>query len=89
MPVTTNNRPRPLLDWADLTPAERESLDWADPESASFFRYQGCAYALGEFIPAPADLAPWTGVAPDSWFSGVVIRFAPDHESVIVGRYCA
>jgi hypothetical protein len=88
--ITTNNVPRLLLDANQLTAAERAELDYLDWDkldsgelSASFFRYRGRVYDLGEFqVNAPEG---WDGIAPDSFFSAVVVRICPDQDYVVVG----
>lgn len=89
--IITNGRPRDLLAWHDLTPREQRDFDYLDSderrEEAYFVRYCGAVYDLGEFMAAPADLAPWDGYAADSFFSGTLVRFVDHGESVIMGRY--
>lgn len=89
--ITTNNVPRPVVDASELTPREREEFDYLDwsaidagTDSASFFRYKGQAYDLGEFM---RDACPegWDGGRADSAFSGLVVRIVEDGESVVVG----
>ncbi len=114
MTIRTNNVPRDVIDAWELSPAERAEFDYLDWEaiergedSASFFRYRGELYDLGQFsriIPAGSlrhhpmecdnpDFAGWDGYASDSFFSGLLIRWAkddcgePDVERVIVGTY--
>lgn len=81
--------------------AEFDYLD--DIEIHTFFRYKGELYDLSQFsgiIPAgsksyhPCDMhdvdnnfSGWQGYLSDSYFSGIVIRYTDDHESVIVGTY--
>jgi hypothetical protein len=94
----TNNVPRDILEAFELTADERaefDYLDWdaleAGEDSASFFRYRGETYDLGEFEvwdnPASPTRQGWDGVKPDSYFSGLVVRYVDDCERVIVGRY--
>lgn len=102
--VTTNNVPRDVIDAWQLTAEERKQfdyLDWAGIEDgtsgASFFRYRGELYDLGEFTttsPGPWNhglpdwMSAWDGYQSDSFFSGIVIRYADDAcESVVVGTY--
>src|SRR5262245_6086856 len=98
--ITTNNVPRDIIDSWQLTPREREDFDYIDwtacdagTDSASFVRYRGELYDLGEFEvwdnPASPTRGVWDGIRTDSFFSGLVIRYANDGESVIVGRYCS
>ncbi len=94
--IITNNHPRLLLCWHDLTKAERESFDYLDTdesrEFASFFRYRGAAYDLGEFMrcPSGAEFKGWDAYSADSFYSGILIRLGKDcynGDSVIVARY--
>jgi hypothetical protein len=91
--IITNNAPRPLLDWVELTDAERAAVDWADPEAGeSFFRYRGSVYAVSEFLRASGEIERrgWHGFAADSYFSGVAIRLPEgDPDSIICGRVFA
>lgn len=91
--VKTNNAPRPLIAWHELTDSERREFDWIEsPEEtgADFFRYRGNVYCVSEFmrVPEKSDaLDNWDGYAADSYFSGTVIKLSEDGESVIAGRY--
>lgn len=88
--IITNNAPRDLIYWHDLTDAERREMDWTGPENGdSFFRYRGALYALGEFTAPPGDSFPgWNGIHHETYFSGVLVRWIPgDAEAVICGRF--
>jgi hypothetical protein len=97
--IITNNVPRWIVEAHELTAAERADFDYLDWEaiergedSASFLRYRGEVYDLGEFEcwdnPASPTRHGWDGIRPDSFFSGILVRYADDSfESVIVGRY--
>jgi hypothetical protein len=96
MRITTNNVPRDLIDAWELSPTEREEFDYlnwdaieAGEDSATFFRYRGQLYDLGEFTrwdgPEFSPLAKWDGYRADSFYSALVIRFVDDHERVVVG----
>lgn len=97
--IICNNVPRDILDGYDLTPAERAEFDYvnwpaidAGEDSASFFRYRGTVYDLGEFLitrtmPEFSPLNRWDGYISDSFFSGVVVRYVDNFERVIVGRF--
>ena len=100
--IISNQVPRDIVDSWELTASERtdfEYLDWdkleAGEDSASFFRYKGEVYDLGDF-PA-VDRRPgmdrffqaWDGILSDTFFSGILVRYCDDLESVVVGRfYC-
>ena len=99
--VITNGVPRDVIDAWDLSESEREQFDYLDwsaiergEDSASFFRYRGATYDLGEFSAdygitrgtgLPAHLSQWDGYAADSFFSATVVRFVDDGQRVVVG----
>lgn len=96
--ITTNNKPRRLLDWCDLTTKEWAEFDYLgnpyDDTDRRFFRYMGCVYDTHEFstcssVGAPNDFLGYHGYQSDSYFSGVLIRYTNGYEDVIVARYCA
>lgn len=100
--IRTNNVPRDVIDAYELTAAEREEFDYLDwpaidagTDGASFFRYRGQLYDLGEFSRdcgilrgsgLPAHLSSWDGYSSDSFFSATVVRYVDNFERVIVGR---
>jgi hypothetical protein len=91
MKITTNNKPRPVIDAHELTPAEREQFDYVNWEaikngedSASFFRYRGELYDLAEFERARGpELARWDVMQADSFFHGLLVRYIGDEDVVI------
>lgn len=89
--ITTNNQPRPLLGWDDLTSKEQKEFDWIeDPIETGFdfFRYKGSTYSLQEFLVAPyPDFEGWDGYHSDSYFSGILIRIVEDGDAVVVATY--
>jgi hypothetical protein len=100
--IRTNNVPRPVLDGFQLTELEREEFDYLDwpaiergEDSASFFRYLGHVYDLGDIPTAPDNFKAlgWDGAASDSFFSGILVRwFSPDGsyiggDEVVIGRW--
>ncbi|MBA3355865.1 MAG: hypothetical protein H0U18_07995 [Pyrinomonadaceae bacterium] len=91
--IITNRQPRNLLSGYELTAAERRELhyiDWtAETSGGDFFRYKGQIYDVDEFTPAQELFGSyWHGYQSDSFFSGILFRFADEHyDSVIVGRY--
>lgn len=92
MDIVTNNIPRNLIEDYQLSEKKREEfnyLDWAaiddGRDSATFFRYKGRLYDLGEFVRTPKSLKPWDGMAYDGAFSGILIRLVDDQ--IIVGQY--
>jgi hypothetical protein len=96
--IKTNNVPRDIVEAYELTAAERAEFDYIDwhkieagEDSASFFRYGGEVYDLGEFMRWDgvefSPLATWDGYQSDSFFSGLLVRYVDDFERVIVARY--
>jgi hypothetical protein len=93
--VKTNNRPRDILTWHDLSAAERAEFDYLDSpdrqDEAQFIRYRGVAYDLGEFtslrVTGTPEFQSWHGVHADSYFSGVLVRFVNQCEQVIMGTF--
>lgn len=98
MTVKTNNQPRELLAWHELSPADANWFDYVDAEdrySPRFVRYRGDWLDVNEFEyigSVRPDLFPgrWDGYQSDSFFSGLLVRYTdPQCESVVVGRYYA
>jgi hypothetical protein len=86
--IITNNVPRDVLYSHELPAKELAEFDYLDnPEEASFFRYKGEVYDLGEFMRGGGELSAWDGYQSDSYFSGILVKYAQDNERVIVGRY--
>lgn len=91
--VRTNNVPRDLIYAYELTASEREQFDYLDwqaiddgRDGATFFRYKGEVYDVGQFMRFDNPTSLWEGHCADSYFSATVIRFVEDGERVIVGR---
>lgn len=91
--IVTNNVPRDLLMWEELTEEERKEFDWIkNPEDTGldFFRYRDWTYSTQDFMRI-SEHAPftgkWDGYSSDSFFSGVLIRYVQDNERVVVATY--
>lgn len=84
---------------------ELDYIDWdTEGDDFQGFRYKGQIYDLGEFVRIvpqgevggpfahydhSGSLKGWDGVNTDSYWSGVLARYSPDREGVVVGRfYC-
>lgn len=94
--IRTNNVPRDLVYAWELSQKERAEFDYLDwqsiedgRDSATFFRYKGTLYDLGEFLRAGDTFAAWDGYRSDSYFSGLVVRLVDGMDRCVVGRYCA
>lgn len=88
--IITNNVPRKILYWEELSPEEQREFDHYDATNSMFARYKGNIYDIGDFqrIPTLAtDLRGWDGYSPDSFFSGILVKFTPDNDNVIMGWY--
>lgn len=93
MKIITNNHARDLICFADLTAKEQKEFDYLEEDehyTPQFFRYKGNAYDVNEFMRATApEFKGWEGFRSDTFFSGTLVKYANDYESVIVGRwYC-
>ena len=97
MNVITNNKPRMLLMWAELPGgiggSEFDYVEDGDRHELRFFNYRGTWYDAFEFeyISDQPCYAPfrgkWAAVQSDSYFTGVVLRWFDEFNSVVVGRY--
>lgn len=98
MKITTNHKYRDLLSYWDLTPKELRNFSYIENMEengiARFFRYRGTCYDTQELMRIPdslhwqgGELIEWDGTRPDSYFSGILIRYSEDHEAVKVGSY--
>lgn len=97
--IITNHVPRLILEAYELSAKERAEFDYLDwdaiergEESASFIRYKGTLYDLGDLeradLPPYHPLAQWDAFVSDTFFSGVVFRYVKDdYDHVICGRY--
>lgn len=92
--IVTNNQPRLIINWDELTDAEREWFDYIDPEDQpgrDFVRYKGQAYDLGDM--ERSTVAGWDIMHGDSYFSGVLFRYPReewggwDTDHIICGYY--
>jgi hypothetical protein len=86
MKITTNHHDYPILSYHGLNAKEKKEHDWG-AEEHSFVRYLGYAIPLENFSRV-SDMPGWDGAAPDSYFSGVVIKINGDGETCKLGRYC-
>lgn len=97
MKIITNNHVRPLIYGYELTEEERREFDYIDSEefeSHGFFRYRGVIYDTGEFMVVAKPMClhwpefeQWQGYQSDSFFSGILIRYCDNFESVVVATY--
>ncbi len=91
--IKTNNQPRELLVWQELTTSEKCQFaytDTADVCGGSYFRYKGQVYSLDEFFVTDS-ISGWDAVASQTAFSGIVIKLVQGgcESDVVVGRYAS
>lgn len=93
MAIITNYQPRPTFSWWDLSDKEKAKLDWLETEeeqcSVVFFRYRRQVYCLDEFVtPNSPHHLDWDGVAPETFYSGVIVKYIHGlNDEIIVGYY--
>lgn len=86
--IRTNHTPRNILSWGELTTKEQKEFDWDNANECDFFRYKGNTYCLSEFMRVTTkDLSAWDGYMSDSFFSGILVKFTNENESIIAGTY--
>ena len=92
MKIITNNQPRQLLYWEELTKEEKKNFDYLTPEDTTnqFVRYKGWVYDVHDMMRVMNDmrsgLGGWDAYVGDSYFSGVVLKWTVDAD-VIMGTY--
>lgn len=94
MKVRTNNVPRYLVNWYDLTTKQKADLDWRDTEELqdafSGFIFKGQVYDLSDFTVIDNVNYPvkdWNGAFAQSAFHAVLVKLNPSEETVIVGEF--
>lgn len=97
MQIVTNNKPRPVLSWWELSERQRAFVkkehDWLFEkddqryEDERYIPFKGWVYLLSEFMIIEG-IKDWEATAPDSAFSGVLIKIVGCN-NCIIGRYYA
>lgn len=90
MKIKTNNVPRHVVYWHELTEKEQNEFTDDDPvfedvaerlEDSIYFRYRGRVYSLSDFMRALPhgyfENAGWSGYLSETAFSGVVVKVQP------------
>ena len=95
MNIITNNQPRDLLGFWDLSQAHqqdaREHYSYLDSNGDlesyfGFFTYKNQLHCLDDYLVTAIE--GWDAACSDSFFSGTVIRLCEDDcDRVIVGTY--
>lgn len=96
MQIKTNNVPRDLLTWFDLTKEQQDYLDlvgWAEESAEDWkgFVFKGQVYSLDDFTiladGSEEKAAGWDGAMAQSAFHAILVKLADtDFDSVIVGQ---
>ena len=88
MKIFTNNKPRELFTFDQLTEKESANFSYDNAKDSTFFRYRDYVYDISDFMSAPPDLKAkgWHCYACDSYFSGTLIKMIDD-DNIVVARY--
>src|SRR5690554_4297524 len=97
MEIVTNNVPRHVIYGYELSEKERIEFDYLTDEelcTREFFKYKDEIYDLNEFMRITDTmmlhdnkLKEWHAYMAYSYFSGVVVKYIVQDESVIVGSF--
>lgn len=90
--IMTNNKPRQLIYGYELTDKQKQDFNYIeDIDNHDFVKYKGNIYDLSEFMRVETidSLKDWHGYSSDSYFSGTLVKYTEDTESVIMGWYCS
>ena len=94
MKIVTNHKFRNLLYGYELTENEKKEFDYIESDnldSHSFFRYKGHCYDPDEFMKITnnndIEFLKYDGYSSDSYFSGILIKYSEDMESIKIARY--
>lgn len=98
MNITTNRIPRPLACLHDLPRSAAGDFDYIDDAyELRLVQYKGVWYDVYDSMRCPGAEAPeatrhafagWDGYISDSYFSGVLFRFADDDHVVCATYTC-
>lgn len=93
MKVRTNNVPRYLCNWYDLTEKQKSDMDWRDTEELQDaflgFVFKGIVYDIQDFTVLDDTNYPvkgWNAAFSTSAFHAVVIKLKASEETVVVGE---
>ena len=84
--IKTNNQPRRILGWGELTPREQQLLSPTYVRE-DYIRYRGITYPLSTFQITPDYLQKWDMINTTHLSYGVVLKFHPTGPRVIMGHY--
>lgn len=91
MQIISNGVARDMIPFYALPLAVQGqvSQNYENAEHFDWVRYKGDWYCMEDFCRVGRDspLSEWDGYLPDTYFSGVLVRFVDDGERVIFGRY--
>jgi hypothetical protein len=92
--ITTNKIYRDLLSFCELPAKMQKHFDYVDIEdydSYRFFKYKDIYYDTNQFIPCSTamfgKLKKWDSYKNDSFYSGIVINYSTEFDTVLVGTY--
>ena len=88
--IMTNNTPRNLTYGYELTDKQKQDFDYIeDIDNHDFVIYKNNVIDLSEFmrIDSIDHFKDWHGYSSDSFFSGTLVKYCDDNDSVIMGWY--
>jgi hypothetical protein len=92
--IITDNKPRDIIFGYELSEKERDEFDYinwqeveAGEQTAEFVRYKGELYDLHDM--EVSRIEGWDSMLTDTFFSGILVKYCNDFESVIMGRFYA
>jgi hypothetical protein len=95
--IITNNHKYQLVTFFDLSERVRREFDYVkeeDKHSPMFVKYRNWYYDISEFMRIPFfececdhPFHKWDGYRSDSFFSGVLVKWSEDFETVKMGTY--
>lgn len=95
MEIKTNYHWREPIYGCQLPEKYRKGFDYLDDDeyaTREFTIYHGIVYDLGDFMRIEvchpsAEVRRWDAYSPDTYFSGIVIRYDEDCEKFQIGYY--
>ena len=93
MQVISNFNWRNFIYGYELPESVRADFDYLDDDefaTRDFIKYRGVYYDTCEILRVPetdSELSYWDGYSPDTYFSGIVVKFSDDGEQYQIGRY--
>lgn len=87
--IRTNNQPRPVIYWHELTAEQQKEFDFDSASECTYVKYKRGIYCISEFMRVDdnSPLKGWDGYESNSYFSGTLVKYCDDTDYVIMGEY--